>query len=109
MGFMLPEFRTIVLEFDAGTALAGATVRGKSTSQADLDRIGEMPITESVKQFVEDYVIDWDLEDSRGPIPSDETGLDRVEPRHLNAMQGAWFRGLYTVSAPLVSASSGGA
>lgn len=106
MGFMLPEFRTIRLEFDKGSDLAGAVVRCKSTSQSDLDRITEMPMVEAVHEFVRDYVISWDLEDKDGPIPSDEAGLGRVEPRHLNAMHGAWFRGLYAINAPLESASS---
>ena len=109
MGFMAPVLGSVTLSFEDGHRLEGLHVKCKSTNQADIDRISELPLTKSLQEFVDDYVIEWDLEDEDGPLPPNRGALARVEPWVINAIQGGWFRGLYQIPPPLVSASRNGA
>ena len=100
MGFKLG--RTYVLEFEAGTYLAGAVVRMRSTSIATVEKLEEMNFSEGLPLFLQ-HVEGWNLEDADGnPLPLDEDAVNAVMEKPVrDRLIQEWYKAAIGVSAPL--------
>jgi hypothetical protein len=107
MGFRLG--RTYVLEFDAGTYLAGAVIRLRSASIETVEALAEMQFSAALPVLIA-HVESWNLEDADGnPLPLEEEAVRaNMEVAVRNALIREWYRAAVGASAPLDQPSSNG-
>jgi hypothetical protein len=108
MGFRLNQ-RTYLLKFE-DSAMEGAEIRLRSTPISTLLRLGEtVPYAELVELLCE-YVLDWNLEDSKGePLKVEvEAILDNIEEVMLTRIVREWYRAAKGITAPLDPPSTDG-
>ena len=63
---------------------------------------------EGLCHFVVGILVDWNLEDEKGPIPPTYKGMLRVYPAFVNALITAWRDAQIGVPVPLEETSSAG-
>jgi len=63
---------------------------------------------EGLCRFVTSILVDWNVEDEKGPIPTTYKGMMRVYPSFVNALVTAWMEAQINPSAPLPETSSAG-
>lgn len=110
MGFQIPK-REAVITFE-GTDFDGAEVRCKLDvplrMYLDIMRAESHEQTEAVnRQWAEDVLIAWNLEDDGAEIPANAEGFLSLPPVMVNSIVARWLEQAAGVDVPLVASSNG--
>jgi hypothetical protein len=107
MGFNIG--RTITLEWEEGTDLAGAVIVMRPTPiKVVLDIEDSDSLRQSLEAFIA-HVREWNLEDDDGPIPvTVEDAIGRLERPMAMEFIKQWYRAALGLSAPLALTSGDG-
>jgi hypothetical protein len=112
MGFRPPR-KIYNLDF-AGTDYDGAHVRMRGTTVREEIRINDLRASEdpnSIRELFEamvELLIDWDIEDDDGPVPTTLEGVTSQDSSFISAVITALQTAVAGVEAPLPESSPSG-
>ena len=67
----------------------------------EAQKLQESQDIEGLCRFVANILVDWNLEDDDGPIPTDYEGVLRTYPAFINALITEWMKAQVSPAAPL--------
>jgi len=102
MGYKLtPRTARLVFEGEYESAEARVTLDHPLSVFIAAQKLQVSQDIEGLCRLVADILIDWNLEDDAGAIPTDYEGVVRVYPVIINEIVTKWMEAQVTLSAPL--------
>ncbi|MFF4600161.1 hypothetical protein [Amycolatopsis sp. NPDC001319] len=107
MGFMVNQ-TTLKLVFD-DPELEGLVVRMHAGTVGQRMHLDQLNTNDDIVSFYADLLVEWNAEDTDGPLPTTPDGVKRLDHPTFLAIQRAWTNLRQTIPAPLEQQSSAGA
>jgi hypothetical protein len=102
MGYKLtPRTAKLVFEDEYDGAEVRVTLDHPLSHFIEAQKLQLSQDIEGLCNFVAGILVDWNLEDDAGAIPTDYEGVIRVYPALINAIVTRWMEAQVTLPAPL--------
>ena len=102
MGYKLvPRTALLVFEDEHKGAEVKVTLDHPLGMFIEAQKLQQSQDIEGLCRFVSGILVDWNLEDDKGPIPTDYEGVLRAYPAFINTLITQWMEGQVNPPAPL--------